>query len=48
MTRQELEAMATAAIKSLPWWDQPDESPDIRSIPDELLIEFLQDLGEDI
>lgn len=48
MTRTELEQRVTAAIRSLPWWDQTDQDPDITTVPDDLLIELLQDLGEEI
>ena len=44
MSREELEKAITRELAALPWWDQPEEETNLATIPDDLLIELLQDL----
>ena len=48
MNRNELLQEVKKQLSALPWWDRPEEDPDLDTVPDDLLLEFLEDLkGEE-
>ena len=44
MSRKELENALKKQLSALPWWDRPEEESNLETVPDDLLIEFLEDL----
>ena len=44
MNREQLVDAINRELSALPWWDRPDEETSFDGVPDDMLLELLEDL----